>query len=128
MLTHGREWGGEALARRFANARWGMGDAIAQYILDLDLKITRLRSMATYSEVLVQVESLTPDEQLRLLEYLAALIRQQIVSEKQGLLEVGFDPLIGLFAGSPDLATKSEEILQQEITEKSGWTWKEPQP
>jgi hypothetical protein len=105
-----------------------MGDAIAQYILDLDLKITRLRSMATYSEVLVQVESLTPDEQLRLLEYLAALIRQQIVSEKQGLLEVGFDPLIGLFAGSPDLATKSEEILQQEITEKSGWTWKEPQP
>jgi hypothetical protein len=36
------------------------------------------------------------------------------------------DPLIGLFAGSPDLATKSEEILQQDITEQSGWTWKEP--
>lgn len=36
------------------------------------------------------------------------------------------DPLIGLFAGSPDLATKSEEILQQGITEQSGWTWKEP--
>lgn len=35
------------------------------------------------------------------------------------------DPLIGLFAGSPDLATKSEEILEQEITETSGWTWKE---
>lgn len=34
------------------------------------------------------------------------------------------DPLIGLFAGTPDLATKSEDILQQEITEKSGWTWK----
>ena len=33
------------------------------------------------------------------------------------------DPLIGLFAGSPDLATQSEEILQQEIT-PSGWTWK----
>jgi hypothetical protein len=36
------------------------------------------------------------------------------------------DPLIGLFAGSPDLATKSEGILQQGITEQSGWTWKEP--
>ncbi|MBW4488928.1 MAG: ribbon-helix-helix domain-containing protein [Trichocoleus desertorum ATA4-8-CV12] len=36
------------------------------------------------------------------------------------------DPLIGLFAGSPDLATKSEEILQQGTTEQSGWTWKEP--
>ena len=34
------------------------------------------------------------------------------------------DPLIGLFAGAPDLATNSEDILQQEITEKSGWTWK----
>ncbi|MBW4434752.1 MAG: ribbon-helix-helix domain-containing protein [Pelatocladus maniniholoensis HA4357-MV3] len=37
------------------------------------------------------------------------------------------DPLIGLFASANDLATKSEDILQQEITEKSGWTWKETQ-
>ncbi|HCF27893.1 MAG TPA: hypothetical protein DEV81_11995 [Cyanobacteria bacterium UBA11049] len=36
------------------------------------------------------------------------------------------DPLIGLFASSPDLATQSENILEQEITHKSGWTWKEP--
>lgn len=33
------------------------------------------------------------------------------------------DPLIGLFAGSPELATQSEAILQQEMT-RSGWTWK----
>lgn len=38
------------------------------------------------------------------------------------------DPLIGLFAASADLAIKSEDILQAEITEKSGWTWKEPHP
>jgi hypothetical protein len=38
------------------------------------------------------------------------------------------DPLIGLFAASPDLAMKSEDILQNEITEQSGWTWKENQP
>jgi hypothetical protein len=38
------------------------------------------------------------------------------------------DPLIGLFAGSPDLATQSEDILQQSITETSGWTWKQEQP
>ncbi|MBO1351677.1 MAG: hypothetical protein EBE86_031860 [Hormoscilla sp. GUM202] len=37
------------------------------------------------------------------------------------------DPLVGMFAGSPDLATKSETILQAEIREKSGWTWKETQ-
>lgn len=33
------------------------------------------------------------------------------------------DPLIGLFLGSPELATQSETILQQETT-RSGWTWK----
>ncbi|MBD2386960.1 hypothetical protein [Cylindrospermum sp. FACHB-282] len=37
------------------------------------------------------------------------------------------DPLIGLFAATPDLAINSEDILQSEVTEKSGWTWKEPQ-
>ena len=40
---------------------------------------------------------------------------------------MGSDPLVGMFAGSPDLATKSETILQEEIREKSGWTWKETQ-
>jgi len=34
------------------------------------------------------------------------------------------DVLIGLFDGSPDLAIRSEEILQQKITRNSGWTWK----
>jgi hypothetical protein len=38
------------------------------------------------------------------------------------------DPLIGLFAGSPDLGTQSEDILQQSITATSGWTWKQEQP
>ncbi len=33
------------------------------------------------------------------------------------------DPLIGLFSGSPNLSTQSEDILQQDIT-RSGWTWK----
>jgi hypothetical protein len=34
------------------------------------------------------------------------------------------DPLVGLFAGSPDLAEKSEEILAKEVNSHSGWTWK----
>ena len=36
------------------------------------------------------------------------------------------DPLIGLFAGSSDLADRSEDILQEDITPASGWTWKQP--
>lgn len=35
------------------------------------------------------------------------------------------DQLIGLFSSSADLATQSEDILQQEA-QNSGWTWKEP--
>lgn len=94
--------------------------------------------MSTYNQVLSQVQSLTSDEQLRLLEELAALVRRRVTSESQCSLqetqEIGVDvsfesdPLVGLFAGATDLATNSEGILQQEITEKSGWTWKEPLP
>lgn len=75
-----------------------------------------------------------------LLEKLIALASQQgqspeaIVTEavRQYLLTATVkrttdsDPLVGLFASAPDLATQSEKILQQEITLKSGWTWKEP--
>lgn len=35
------------------------------------------------------------------------------------------DPLIGLFSGSPDLATQAETILEQNITPTSGFTWKQ---
>ncbi|MEZ4707026.1 MAG: hypothetical protein R3A44_07475 [Caldilineaceae bacterium] len=34
------------------------------------------------------------------------------------------DPLIGLFTGSPDLATRAEEILAEGADSHSGWTWK----
>ncbi|MFN5860508.1 MAG: hypothetical protein ACK451_00675, partial [Pseudanabaena sp.] len=34
------------------------------------------------------------------------------------------DPLIGLFAGSPNIASQSEEVLNQNIQTNSGWTWK----
>lgn len=34
------------------------------------------------------------------------------------------DPLVGLFAGSPNLASDAENQLQQEMTQTSGWTWK----
>jgi hypothetical protein len=93
--------------------------------------------MSTYNEVFSQVQHLTSDEQLRLLAELAALVRQKITSElprQEEMQEIGVDvslesdPLVGLFADATDLATNSEDILQQEITKKSGWTWKEPLP
>ena len=47
---------------------------------------------------------------------------------QESIVSVDSDPLVGLFAGTTDLATNSEDILEQEITEKSGWTWKELNP
>jgi len=43
--------------------------------------------------------------------------------ERQTAIES--DALIGLFAGWPSLATQSEQILREEIADRSGWTWKE---
>lgn len=39
--------------------------------------------MATYQEIRHQVENLTPDEQLRLLEELAAIVRRRIIPKSQ---------------------------------------------
>jgi hypothetical protein len=45
--------------------------------------------MATYQEIRRQVENLTPDEQLCLLEELAALVRKRITSKpKRNIMEL----------------------------------------
>ncbi|WP_373537170.1 hypothetical protein [Microcoleus sp.] len=56
--------------------------------------------MSTYSEVLSQVQSLTPDEQQQLLVVLSALMRDRVRSKTQGkrseidaaLIEMAQDP------------------------------------
>ena len=56
--------------------------------------------MSTYSEVLSQAQSLTPDEQQQLLEVLSALIDQRKTTQTQGkrseidaaLIEMAQDP------------------------------------
>jgi hypothetical protein len=50
---------------------------------------------------------------------------QENVPELSSLANTASDPLIGLFAGPPDLASKSEDILQAGIVDRSGWTWKD---
>ncbi len=45
--------------------------------------------MMTYQEICRQVEELTPDEQLRLLEVLAAIVRRRIAEPpKRSILEL----------------------------------------
>lgn len=81
------------------------------------------------------IKGLSLDEKLWLLEKIVGQMRE---SKKSGNFQQDSnlestseninseaDGLIGLFSASPDLATNSEEILQNEITEKSGWSCKE---
>jgi hypothetical protein len=56
-------------------------------------------------------------------EAVLSYLQTQVLDEK----DTNDDPLIGLFSGSPNLATQSEDILQQSITATSGWTWKQEQ-
>ena len=49
----------------------------------------RINAMTTYQEIRSQVENLTPDEQLRLLEDLAILVRRRMTpTPKRSILEL----------------------------------------
>jgi hypothetical protein len=65
-------------------------------------------------------------EQLANQEVEIVLVYQTVESAKEQEPSLVDDPLIGLFSGSPDLATQAEEILQAEINPTSGWTWEQP--
>ncbi|MEL4898158.1 hypothetical protein [Crocosphaera sp. Alani8] len=60
-------------------------------------------------------------------EIVTEAVERYVEEQPLEVLSIDCDPLVGLFANSSDLSVKSSEILQQEITEKSGWTWKENQ-
>ncbi len=63
-------------------------------------------------------------EQLANQEIDVVLVYQSVEPTKQPVYSFKEDPLIGLFSGSPDLASRSEEILKEEINQTTGWTWK----
>jgi hypothetical protein len=44
--------------------------------------------------------------------------------EHHELLSVEDDPIVGIYAGSPNLSEQSEDILEADIQTESGWTWK----
>jgi hypothetical protein len=62
-------------------------------------------------------ESLANQEVELILSY--QLVQQVTLSDPDT------DPLIGLFTGSPNLATDAESILEREIAPTTGWSWKQ---
>lgn len=63
------------------------------------------------------------DQQHKSLEALLdEAVRQYVQLQQQEPLSIDEDPIVGLYSGSPDLATNAEDILAAEIRPKSGWT------
>lgn len=61
-------------------------------------------------------------------DLLTEAVTLYLTTQAQTAKPASIDPLVGLFSGSPSLSTEAEEILQQSITQQSGWTWKPPSP
>jgi hypothetical protein len=81
----------------------------------------------TVQELLSAAQKLSLSDQVQLASQLmqAAIQNLQISTDTAPTQpEVTEDLLIGLFASSPDLATRSQDILEQEINSVSGFTWK----
>lgn len=81
----------------------------------------------TIQELLSAAQKLSLSDQIRLASQLMQTAAQTLEVSSDTLATQTTpteDSLIGLFAGSPDLADRAEEILAQEIQATSGFTWK----
>ncbi len=80
----------------------------------------------TVQELFKAAQELTPTDQLRLASQLMQAILQkvQLTAHDGNVENQADDPLVGLFSGSPDLASRSTEIFTQEISSTSGFSWK----
>ena len=84
--------------------------------------------MQQLQQIHQDIDSLPNEAQELLFDFVQILKKRYLVSA-QNLSstiqkDVLQDPLVGLFAGSPNLAMQAEEILEAEITSKSGWSGK----
>ncbi len=71
----------------------------------------------TVQELLEAAQNLSLRDQILLASQLMQSVAQETrsVAAETPVQISAKDPLVGLFSGSPELATRAEEILQQEI-------------
>lgn len=77
----------------------------------------------TVQELFNAAQQLNLADQLRL----ASQLMQSVVRNMQttdNATDQADDPIIGLFSGTPDLSSQSENILSQDINSTSGFSWK----
>jgi len=73
-------------------------------------------------DILAKLLALANQQQKPLESLLDEAVLQYFQLQDQEFLSVDDDPIVGLYSGSPDLATNAEDILAAEIQPKSGWT------
>ena len=80
----------------------------------------------TVQELFKAAQELTLADQMRLASQLMQAVLQtvQLTTYDGNVDNQADDPIVGLFSGSPDLASRSTEILTQEISSTSGLSWK----
>ena len=81
----------------------------------------------TIQELFSAAQQLSLSDQIRLASQLMQTASQRLQASSDPVStesEPAEDPLIGLFAGSPDLAERAEEILDKEVQPAAGFTWK----
>jgi hypothetical protein len=81
----------------------------------------------TVQELINAAQQLSLTDQIRLASQLMQLVVQKIqpATPSEAPVSQADDPLVGLFSGSPELASQSQETLRQEISSNAGFTWKE---
>lgn len=85
----------------------------------------------TVQELVDAARQLSVSEQILLAEEIKRIAEQTLHSSDESELEASplpeeEDPLVGLFSGSPNLATDAKKVLSQAVTSTSGFTCKEP--
>lgn len=69
----------------------------------------------------LQLNDLPPSQNIEIFLIYQPIMEQDKIAQSQQ----DADPLIGFFSSSPNLAEESEQILEAEIAQKSGWTRKQ---
>lgn len=83
------------------------------------MQTIRLRSqVGADGQIRVQLPSQLANQEIEIV-----LVYQPVESDAEEPT-LNQDPLIGLFAGSSNLADQAEAILERDIETTSGWTWK----
>ena len=84
-------------------------------------------AIKTIQERLSAAQQLSLSDQIRLASQLMQTASQKLQASSNTVStdsEPIENPLIGLFAGSSDLAERFEEMLNQEVQSAAGFTWK----